>query len=86
MVAKHFVEVVYYFYTTSTFNYSFHSFYTVSRELVSRKSILGSVLFMGLGLGLGIHKPIHDQVLPSCWLYSRSHTPYIQLTQSTIRS
>ena len=51
MVAKHFVKVVYYLYTTSTFNYSFHSFYAVSRELAGRKSILGSVLFMGLGLG-----------------------------------
>ena len=39
-------------------------------------------MFMGLGLGLGIHKPIHDRVLTSCRLASHSVT-LLQLAHLT---
>ena len=54
MVAKYFAEVVYYFYITSTFNYSFHSFYAVAPSWQEVK--LGRVMFISLWLDLGLHK------------------------------
>ena len=74
MVAKHFVEhveVVYYFYTTSTFNYSFHAV-APSRQEVNTWSCIVYKLYT---VGFRSPQTIHDQVLTSCRLSSHSNTP-----------